>query len=309
MIANGARTANVAAMVVAEVSSSTWGAERASGQMRFFSLCTPYFLVDPSVSPAADGVLAAMTDEEPAPARRLLLRRALRRALVDDRDGPLPAMLLALTVLAGVVDATSILALDHVFVAAMTGNIVFIGLGLAGATGFSVASPGVALVSFVVGVLAGARICRRSGGHRGRALRNVTIFKTVLATPVTVTVLLVGDHLATGVRIFVTVLLAASMGAQLALIRYLKVPDLLTAVLTLTMTGVLTERGAGRHDPTVLRRGLALLAFAVGVVAGGLLVGLVSVGAALVLGLAIILAVGVATHLVSRTSASWSAPR
>jgi hypothetical protein len=41
----------------------------------------------------------------------------------------------------------------------------------------------VALVSFVVGVLAGARICRRSGGHRGRAPRNVTILKTLLATP------------------------------------------------------------------------------------------------------------------------------
>ena len=102
-----------------------------------------------------------MTDEQPAPTR------TLHGALIDDRDGPLPAMLLALTLLAGVVDATSILALDHVFVAAMTGNIVFIGLGLAGAGGFSVASPGVALVSFVVGVLAGARICRRSGGHRG----------------------------------------------------------------------------------------------------------------------------------------------
>jgi hypothetical protein len=38
----------------------------------------------------------------------------LREALVDERDGPLPAMLVALTVLAGVVDAASILALDHV---------------------------------------------------------------------------------------------------------------------------------------------------------------------------------------------------
>ena len=67
-------------------------------------------------------------------------RRALRAAFVDERDGPLPAMLLALTVLAGVVDATSILALDHVFVAAMTGNLVILGLGLSGATGFSVSS-------------------------------------------------------------------------------------------------------------------------------------------------------------------------
>jgi hypothetical protein len=62
----------------------------------------------------------------------------LRDTFVDERDGPLPAMLLALTALAGIVDATSILALKHVFVATMTGNVVFIGLGLSGAPRFSV---------------------------------------------------------------------------------------------------------------------------------------------------------------------------
>ena len=86
-------------------------------------------------------------------------------------------------------------------------------------------------------------------------------------------------------------------------------PDLLTAVLTLTMTGMLTERGRGRRDPAVLRRGLALVAFAVGVVAGGLLIRLVAVGAALLFGLLIILAVGVSTHLVSRRPAPWAAPK
>jgi uncharacterized membrane protein YoaK (UPF0700 family) len=99
------------------------------------------------------------------------------------------------------------------------------------------------------------------------------------------------------------------MGGQLALIRYLKVPDLLTAVLTLTITGALTERGRGRRDPAVLRRGLAVVAFVTGVVAGGVLTRLVTVGAALTLGLCIILAVGVATHFLSRTRAPWSRPK
>ncbi len=228
---------------------------------------------------------------------------------VDDRDGPLPALLLALTVLAGVVDATSILALDHVFVAAMTGNLVILGLGLSGASGFSVASSVVALAGFLLGVIAGGLICRRAGDHRGRALRNTTVYKAVLAVPVTVLALVAGHDLHAGVRTTITVLLAASMGAQLALIRHLKVPDLLTAVLTLTMTGMLTERGRGRRDPARLRRALALTAFAVGVVAGGLLIRLVSVGAALVFGLLIILAVGLSAHLVSRRPAPWSTPR
>lgn len=219
-------------------------------------------------------------------------------------------MLIALTALAGVVDAVSILALNRVFVAAMTGNLVFIGLGFAGAGGFDILSPALALGGFVVGVLVGAYVCRRERAHRGIALRNVTVVKAVLATPVTLTVIVAGGDLGVPVRDAVTVLLAVSMGAQLALIRYLKVPDLLTVVLTFTITGMLTERGQPGRDPALMRRTLALLAFAVGAVAGGLLVRLVSVGAALALGLAIILAVGVATHVASRTSASaaWSAP-
>ncbi len=217
-------------------------------------------------------------------------------------------MLLSLTVLAGIVDATSILALDHVFVAAMTGNIVFIGLGLSGAPGFSVTRSGLALLSFAVGVVLGGRTCRRSGGHRGLALRDVTLVKAALAVPVTIIAVVAGDHPDARARLVMTVLLAVSMGGQLALIRYLKVPDLLTAVLTLTMTGALTERG-GRRDPAVLRRGLALLAFAVGVVAGGLLARLVAVGAALALGLAVIIAVGVATHRACRIPGAWTALR
>src|SRR5215467_10670485 len=201
---------------------------------------------------------------------------ALRRALVDDRDGPLPAMLVAFTMLAGVVDATSILVLDNVFVATITGNIVFLGLGLAGEHGFSVLSVAVALGGFVLGVLAGAPICGHSGGHRGRALRNVAVFKAILAVPVTIVVVIAAEPLHTGVRLAVTALLAASMGAQLTLIRYLKVPDLLTAVMTLTTIGVITEHGGGRRDPVLLRRGLSLLAFGVGVIAGGLLVHYVS---------------------------------
>ena len=56
----------------------------------------------------------------------------------DDPDGTLPPLLLALTVVTGLVDATSYLKLDHVFVANMTGNVVFLGFGIAGASGISV---------------------------------------------------------------------------------------------------------------------------------------------------------------------------
>ncbi len=46
--------------------------------------------------------------------------------------GPLPVLLLALTVATGLVDAVSYLVLGHVFVANMTGNVVFSGFALSG---------------------------------------------------------------------------------------------------------------------------------------------------------------------------------
>ena len=43
-----------------------------------------------------------------------------------DRHGPLSPLLLVLTVVTGLVDAFSYLVLGHVFVANMTGNVVFL---------------------------------------------------------------------------------------------------------------------------------------------------------------------------------------
>ena len=55
--------------------------------------------------------------------------------VADPKHGPLPVLLLTLTVVTGLVDAVSILALGRVFVANMTGNVVFIGFALVGAPG------------------------------------------------------------------------------------------------------------------------------------------------------------------------------
>jgi uncharacterized membrane protein YoaK (UPF0700 family) len=243
---------------------------------------------------------------------RVASRRAaihgLHRAVIDERDGPLPGMLVALTVLAGVVDAASILALGGVFVATVTGNIVFIGLGIAGARQFAVVTCLLAIGGFIVGALVGGRACRIGRQHRGRVTRDVLHVKVLLASVVTVIAVVSGDNLDRPLRDAVVVLLAMSMGAQLALIRYLKVPDLMTVVLTLTITGALTERGLGWSHPAMLRRFAAVIAFAVGAISGGVLVLYVSVGAALALGLAIIVGVTVAAHLAASSTADWTAP-
>src|SRR3984957_14157950 len=46
-------------------------------------------------------------------------------------DGPLPPLLLMMTFVTGLVDAFAYLVLGHVFVANMTGNVVFLGFALA----------------------------------------------------------------------------------------------------------------------------------------------------------------------------------
>lgn len=62
-----------------------------------------------------------------------ILREAWRTAVPDlhDRHGPLPPLMLLLTVVTGLIDAFSYLVLGHVFVANMTGNVVFAGFAIA----------------------------------------------------------------------------------------------------------------------------------------------------------------------------------
>src|SRR4051794_14340728 len=83
------------------------------------------------------------------------------------RHGPLPALLLVLTVATGVVDAVSILVLGRVFIANMTGNVVFIGFALAGAPGFSLIASLLAMAGFLLGAAAGARWSPGSGSPGG----------------------------------------------------------------------------------------------------------------------------------------------
>lgn len=218
-------------------------------------------------------------------------------------------MLVALTMLAGVVDAASFLRLGGVFVATVTGNLVFAGLALAGARGFAVLPCVLSIAGFVAGALVGGRVCRATRLHRGRALRDVVWVKLALAAVVTVFAVASDGQPAHGVSDVMIVLLAMSMGTQLAAIRYLKVPDLPTAALTLTLTGALSERGLGAFHPAVLRRIVAMLAFAAGAVSGAALVLYVALGAALGLGLAIIVGVAIAAQLASRSTGEWTAPR
>src|SRR6201982_1251999 len=103
-----------------------------------------------------------------------------RLAVRDPQHGPLPPLLILLTIVTGLVDAVSYLALGHVFVANMTGNVVFLGFAVVDAEDFSVSASLTAIAAFLFGALAGGRRVARQGGHRGRLFAATLLIEILL---------------------------------------------------------------------------------------------------------------------------------
>jgi uncharacterized membrane protein YoaK (UPF0700 family) len=220
-------------------------------------------------------------------------------------------MLLALTVVTGVVDAVSYLELGHVFVANMTGNVVFLGFALAGAGGISAARSLVALASFLAGAYFGGLLGARQAAHRARLLRATSALQVALLAGALLLSLLSSEPLEGGARYALLVALALAMGLQNAGAQRLAVPDLTTTVLTRTLTGLASAvggAGAGEDDSLglLVRRLLAVTAMLAGALAGGLLALHRSVAAALILATALVLAVALVAHALAPSSQPWT---
>jgi uncharacterized membrane protein YoaK (UPF0700 family) len=185
----------------------------------------------------------------------------------DARFGALPGLMLLLTAVTGLVDAVSILRLGRVFVANMTGNVVFVGFGLAGAPGFALAASLVALAGFLVGAAAGGWFGGRFGEDRVVLLRVGSATQVVFVAAATVVVSLSGLS-SSGIRDLVAGLLAASMGIQNSVARRLAVPDMTTTVLTMTLTGIASDLSSGRGGPALTRR-IGSVAIMLGAAVGG----------------------------------------
>ncbi len=226
-----------------------------------------------------------------------------------ERHGPLPPLLVGLTVVTGVVDAASYLKLGHVFVANMTGNIVFLGFALAGASGLSALTSLAALACFLLGALAGGWLIARVPQHRGLLLRNASALQALLLAIALTISLAASEPLHTGGRYALLVPLALAMGVQNAAAQRLAVPELTTTVLTRTLTGLSSEmRPLGGPGAKLGRRAVAVTAMLLGALLGGALALHVSVAAAVALAAAIVFAVALAVHRSSRTEDAWTRP-
>ena len=243
--------------------------------------------------------------------------------------GPLPGLLLILTVVTGVVDSISILALGRVFVANMTGNVVFAGFAIVGAPGFSLSASLFALAGFLVGAGFGGTTITRVGSDRAALLRAGTAAEVALAAVALVLAALSGDpgvshgttHMIAGafgpaITDALAAVLATAMGIQNAVARKLAVPDLTTTVLTMTLTGIGADlrtvlRGGNAHATAksdLVRRLLAIGTMLAGAIAGASLTLYVSPVSALALALSLLAMTAAAAMAVATRPAPWRTP-
>ena len=223
-----------------------------------------------------------------------------------DRHGPLAPLLVVLTVVSGLVDAFSYLALGHVFVANMTGNVVFLAFALCGAKGFSIGSSAAALVAFVLGAVFSGRLATRLAPRRGRMLGATAAGQVVLVAASVVVGWSVGHPGAGATRYALIGLQGLAMGMQAGTARRLAVPDLNTVVLTQTIAGTAVDsRPAGGTGSQVGRRGVGVLAMFIGALVGALCQLHLAEPVGLVVVLVLLVPVAVAATHLSRSRPPW----
>jgi len=146
--------------------------------------------------------------------------------------------LLLLTFATGLVDAISVLVLGHVFVANMTGNVVFLGFWFVPHSGVDMIAAILSFVSFLVGTVLGGRFARHFDYEvrvwLTAALGTEVVLLGVLAVLAGAGVVNYHDN----GKLILIAGLAVTFGAQNAAARQFGVQELSTTVLTSTLVGI-----------------------------------------------------------------------
>ncbi|PVE98658.1 DUF1275 domain-containing protein [Microbacterium sp. TPD7012] len=181
-------------------------------------------------------------------------------------------MMMVLTFVTGLVDAVGFLGLDRVFVGNMTGNIVILGMAVAGADDLPVLGPAIALGTFTVGAYIGGMVLRRrrrewSGGVSLLLLTGAFVLALLGVA------YLIPDWAASDVlELIASSTTAAAMGMQAAVARSLAVADVTTVVVTSTLTSLASESLVDGGVKGVWNRRFAAIAIIfVGALVGALL--------------------------------------
>lgn len=206
------------------------------------------------------------------------------------------ALMLALTFSTGIIDAVGYLGLDKVFTGNMTGNVVILGMAIAGADDLPILGPVVALITFMVGAAISGRVLK--GRPAGWSELNTALFGVVgvVLLVAALIALLVPDpsELLTQV---ITGLLGLAMGVQAGAARHIGVADVTTVVVTSTIVGLAFDSVfGGGGNKNWARRLLAIVLIGVGALVGALLLSL-HLGLGMLVSAVITLVVAVLGHV------------
>lgn len=180
--------------------------------------------------------------------------------------------MMVLTMVTGMLDAVGYLGLDRIFTGNMTGNIVILGMGVAGEDGLPIIGPLVALFAFVLGAaLAGLALRSTVPGWNVRVSAIFTIGALTLSAAGLI-LLLFDVHGSSPLGIAIASVIAVDMGAQAVAARFLAVKDMTTVVVTSTIASLAGESFVGPGPGRLFNRRLwAILVLFVGAVIGALL--------------------------------------
>ncbi|MER6997255.1 YoaK family protein [Streptomyces sp. NPDC000410] len=171
------------------------------------------------------------------------------------RASALTSAMVALTLVTGMVEAVSFLALGPAFTAVQTGNTLFLAFALGGADfmGLSVAAPLASLLGFTVGALLGARFESHEDvlGHRWllTALYLEAVLLGIAGLVAQWGVERAGQPL-TGRHYTAVALVALAMGLRNVTTIRAGVPDVSTTVVTRTLTALIGGSPLG-HDTRI----------------------------------------------------------
>jgi uncharacterized membrane protein YoaK (UPF0700 family) len=190
-------------------------------------------------------------------------------SLINRRD----ALLIALTIASGSIDAISYFGLGKIFSAFMTGNIVFLGFGIAEVDGPDVMPVIVAVAAFTVGAYLGLRLAARFD-QSGSWPPSMTVLMVLVATAEAsflVVWLATSGHPSTNVRDVLIALFALAMGIQTAAVRSLGVQGVFTTAGTFTLVAFAGTFAGSRSRAEMPRFAGILVGLIGGAVGGGLL--------------------------------------
>lgn len=219
-----------------------------------------------------------------------------------DKTRSLIPTLLVLSVVTGIVDAVSVLGLGRVFVANMTGNVVFLGFAAVGTPDFHIAPLLVALLAFMLGALISGRLLEmRSEAPLGLAW-HILLEALLLIAAAAVAIGYDAETMTPTWKLYTIIILTGvAMGYRNAAVRRLKVADMTTTVLTLTLTGLAAESTlALGSNPNWHRRVASVAAIGGGAGLGALLfLQLGVVAALLVSAMLVLVASAICPHTIS----------